>query len=329
LASSIEGSCRRVGARVCRLAAIGTALLVSLALVSCGGSRGGGSSVAAITGSESATTGALGTGVTSKAHGTGKADSANKLDGASATKGAGGAGTSTSPGAGAQASGGSSSSTGGSATGGSATPSPRGSRSHGDGVHRQGTSTLGGAVHGRPSGGGSTSVSGSSGSGESSGSTSGEQTYEVTSLNMEPSYPPRTTVLYDPTRTTPAVGEVVVFRLPVNAIERGCADNPPPQHACQDAEAELSQTLALGRVVGVAGESLAFDEGNVIRNGQLQSEPSTVACGNGPVCTFTGAITVPEDSYYILYDNRAQLDDSRVWGAVPQNAILGVVTGKG
>jgi signal peptidase I len=144
---------------------------------------------------------------------------------------------------------------------------------------------------------------------------------------MEPTYPPRTTVAYDPSRTSPIIGDVVLFRMPENALERGCGDNPPPQHACQESRSGLSATLALGRVVGVGGDSLAFKEGDVVLNGQLQRETSTKPCGDGPVCTFQAPIVVPGGAYYVLYDNRAMLDDSRVWGAIPRAAILGTVTG--
>jgi signal peptidase I len=153
------------------------------------------------------------------------------------------------------------------------------------------------------------------------------ETYEVRSLNMEPTYKPYAKVYYDPKDTSPTDDQVVVFHLPTGSIEGSCGDNPPPGHACQEAAPGLSETLALGRVVALGGEAVAFQEGNVIRNGRQQEEPFTKACGSGPVCTFADPITVPSGSYYIAYDNRSQLDDSRVWGAVPQAAIVGVVNG--
>jgi signal peptidase I len=152
--------------------------------------------------------------------------------------------------------------------------------------------------------------------------------YEVRSLNMEPTYKPYVKLYYDQSDTTPTVNQIVLFRLPAAAIEGRCGDNPPPGHACQEAASELSSTLGVGRVVAVGGESVAFQEGNTIRDGQAQNEsPFTKACGSGPVCSFSDPITVPQGSYYVLYDNRSQVDDSRVWGALPQAAIVGVVNG--
>jgi signal peptidase I len=144
---------------------------------------------------------------------------------------------------------------------------------------------------------------------------------------MEPTFKPYTKLTYDPQNTAPAVGEVVVFHDPAGMIEGSCGNNPPPRHACQEAVPGLTNTLDLGRVVALSGGKVAFNEGNVILDGRAQSEPFTKPCGNGPVCTFTESITVPAGSYYILYDDRAHVDDSRVWGAVSQTAIVGVVNG--
>lgn len=158
--------------------------------------------------------------------------------------------------------------------------------------------------------------------------TAGEASYEVRSLNMEPTYKPYVKLYYDQQDTTPKPGQVVIFNLPSAALEGRCGDNPPPQHACQEAASGLSGTNAAGRVVAVGGESAAFQEGNTIRDAQLQSESSfTKPCGNVPLCNFPDPITVPQGSYYILYDDRNEVDDSRVWGAVPQAAIVGVVNG--
>ncbi len=152
----------------------------------------------------------------------------------------------------------------------------------------------------------------------------GTATFAVHTINMEPTYQPYATVIYNPQELTPGVGDVVVFKLPSGALEGSCGDNPPPQHACQEAAPGLSTTLALGRVVATSGDTVAFHEGDVILNGSARGESFTKPCGSGPVCTFPAPITVPAGSYYILNDDRSQLSDSRVWGAVPQAAIVGV-----
>ena len=44
----------------------------------------------------------------------------------------------------------------------------------------------------------------------------------------------------------------------------------------------------------------------------------------GANCTFPKTITVPAGDYYMMGDNRGDLDDSRFWGPVPQKWIIGV-----
>ncbi len=74
------------------------------------------------------------------------------------------------------------------------------------------------------------------------------------------------------------------------------------------------------------GDHVAFYEGIAVLNGQQQSEPFTKPCNGAPLCNFSVPITVPQGAYYILFDNRPEAHDSRLWGAVPQAAIVGTVT---
>jgi signal peptidase I len=144
---------------------------------------------------------------------------------------------------------------------------------------------------------------------------------------MEPTYKATTIVTYDPSRTTPAVGDIVLFHLPKGALEGSCGDEMKPQEACRVAEPGFLSAQAVGRVVAGPGESVSFNEGIAVRNGQMQSEPFTVPCNQKPLCNFSVPLTVPPNSYYILFDDRPEGHDSRLWGAVNQSAIVGVVTG--
>jgi signal peptidase I len=176
-------------------------------------------------------------------------------------------------------------------------------------------------------GGGSTGDGSSSGGSPGAGGQAGSDTFTVPTVNMEPTYPAGKTVTYNPAETSPVRGQVVVFKLPSGALEGSCGVHPPPGQACQIVGPGYSEALAIGRVGALAGESIAFKEGNAIINGQLQSEPWVKQCEDLATCTFPKPLTVPAGSYYIVYDNRGELDDSRVWGALPQAAILGVVDG--
>jgi signal peptidase I len=301
--------------------------LIGLTLSACGGAgHAGADAVTSSTATTGATTGGESTGTTSTVDpkggsGGGGTTGANEQSKSSANAGGSSAvttGTAGTGGGGGSGAGESSKDSAGSHAGGG----------RGTGAHKKDASGSHGTKGAAGAGKAPAAVTGAGAGGGSPEPDAAQPTYEVRSLNMEPTYKPYVKLHYNPSETTPAVAQVVVFRLPVAAIEGSCGDNPPPGHACQEASSELSSTLTLGRVVAVGGDSVAFQEGNTVLNGSPQAESSfTSPCGSGPVCNFSSPITVPAGDYYILYDNRSQVNDSRVWGAVPQAAIAGVVDG--
>ncbi len=147
---------------------------------------------------------------------------------------------------------------------------------------------------------------------------------------MEPTYKAETTVYYDPTRIHPQIGDVILFYLPAGAETGSCAEVPTGGAPCRDPVPGLLKKTGMKRVVGLPGDTIAVREGHVIRNGQPEPEPATIACGTDEqtVCEYPKAITVPAGHYYVMADNRgAAKEDSRVFGAVPQEAVLGTVEG--
>lgn len=210
------------------------------------------------------------------------------------------------------------------------------------GGHTQGSDRRGGGGHGGH-GGGSTSKPASadskpgvSGAGSAPGAAPNAENgvpYEVHTAAMEPTYKPFTMVYYDPTQTSPQVGQVILFYLPAGAEEGTCASAEVGGRACAVASPGLSHNLSLARVVGLPGEEIAIQNGLVVRNGQPVSEPSIQSCGvkelaSEPGCEYPKAITVPAGSYYVLADNRLLFqDDSRGFGAVPQEAVVGTLLG--
>ncbi len=80
------------------------------------------------------------------------------------------------------------------------------------------------------------------------------------------------------------------------------------------------------RVIGLPGETLQVIKRHVYINGEPLDEsayayydtPRTV-----PGLDDFGPITVPEDSYFVMGDNRENSSDSRVWGPVPFSLIKG------
>ena len=46
-------------------------------------------------------------------------------------------------------------------------------------------------------------------------------------------------------------------------------------------------------------------------------------CGGGDGCNYPKPITIPADHYFMMGDNRGSSDDSRFWGPVPREWIIG------
>ena len=79
------------------------------------------------------------------------------------------------------------------------------------------------------------------------------------------------------------------------------------------------------RVVAGPGDRIVLHEGRVERDGELADEPYIADCGGFEGCNFPRPITVPDGHYFMLGDNRGASDDSRFWGPVPLEWILGRV----
>lgn len=80
------------------------------------------------------------------------------------------------------------------------------------------------------------------------------------------------------------------------------------------------------RVVGIPGDELELRNGKLSVNGEPLQEPyvKNDPCKPGypKTCSF-GPVTVPEDHYFMMGDNRTRSTDSRFFGPVPEDDIIG------
>lgn len=100
---------------------------------------------------------------------------------------------------------------------------------------------------------------------------------------------------------TPDRGDIVVL-------------NPP----------EESDEPYIKRVIGLPGESISFRDGSVYINGQKLNEPYIVGvetlCNSGKWCDVA---SIPNGTVYVLGDNRTGSQDSRAFGPVSVDDLLG------
>lgn len=125
--------------------------------------------------------------------------------------------------------------------------------------------------------------------------------------------------------TDPGPGDIVVFHPPTgadNGAECG-APNPPQQACAKPTETESSQNF-IKRIVAGPGDTLSVRNGHPVVNGvEKTDEPYTRPCGSAPSCNLPKQITIPPDHYFMMGDNRGESDDSRFWGPVPRDWIIG------
>lgn len=100
----------------------------------------------------------------------------------------------------------------------------------------------------------------------------------------------------------PEAGDVAVFRYP---------DDP------------TGETLYVKRIIGVGGDVITVEGGDVFVNGEVLVEPYINEITEGDF----GPYTVPENMYFMMGDNRNRSEDSRYWENqfVEEDQILGKV----
>ena len=82
-----------------------------------------------------------------------------------------------------------------------------------------------------------------------------------------------------------------------------------------------SEQDLIKRVVGLPGDEIAVRRGKLFVNDEPQTEPYTNK--KFPDTGFFAETTVPKDHVFVMGDNRANSQDSRVFGPLPEENIEG------
>ena len=153
--------------------------------------------------------------------------------------------------------------------------------------------------------------------------------YQIPSESMEPTLDVGQRVLVNRFIyhfTDPSIGDIVVFHPPAGADGGGveCGVSKPADEACPQPTDEESSQNFIKRIVAGPGDKLSVRHGHPVVNGEIKSdEPYIRPCAGGGACDLPKTITIPPDHYFMMGDNRGSSDDSRFWGPVPRDWIIG------
>jgi signal peptidase I len=122
----------------------------------------------------------------------------------------------------------------------------------------------------------------------------------------------------------PERGDIVVFKPPAGADTGLCGVEPHPgDAACSSPTDDRSDTNFIKRIVAEPGDRLRVVEGRVIINGEVQREPFIRPSADCPICNLPREITIPAGHFFMMGDNRGESADSREWGPIPKEWIIG------
>lgn len=125
-------------------------------------------------------------------------------------------------------------------------------------------------------------------------------------------------------------GDIVTFEKPVGVnLEKGIAEYNPIDSVSEffvHNVLEMTKVSYIKRVIGVAGDHILIQNGDVYLNGEKLDEPYLEDGVETPITGDFYDITVPDEYIFAMGDNREGSVDCRVFGCIPLEKIEGRVT---
>ena len=134
------------------------------------------------------------------------------------------------------------------------------------------------------------------------------QTFSIPSGSMEPTLSIGDRILVSKLSTelgSVHIGEILVFKSP-----------PGEQQVCGGP----AVSYLVKRVIGLPGDQMSSRGNTIYVNGVALDQTWSHSAALG---TPIGTVTVPPDHYFMMGDNHAISCDSRYWGPLPANLVVG------
>lgn len=164
----------------------------------------------------------------------------------------------------------------------------------------------------------------------------------VKQSSMKPTFMPNDRLvlnrIYRTTKTIPSRGEIITFEAPSTSIilpegtkiENATAkyDEQPKNilYKFKHNVLEIGKVSYIKRVIGLPGEHVAIKDGKVFINGmELQEEYLSNTVKTESMGGAYTDLDVPENTVFVMGDNRSGSSDSRIFGCIPYDKIEGKV----
>lgn len=136
-----------------------------------------------------------------------------------------------------------------------------------------------------------------------------ERTYKVSTVSMEPTLRQGTNVRAQMLEDNTLIkrGDIIVFKVP-----------------------NRDEVLNVKRVISIGGDVIRLETRNVYLNGRLHEEPYAIYTDQDISAAFSlGSTTISENFYFVMGDNRDLSIDSRHFGPISREDIIGLVIAGG